>query len=163
MRASRFREGGSGAGRQVAGAVPFTAFAVRLLACAVLVAGFVLAGCGGQTGSEEPGRQVVVQESGSIDSSDTRDPNHSDLPYDTYTFEAKRLDRVRVEVVAEGFTPLLKLVEVSTGADLWEWEEEYSDEDALIYTIAGPGTYEARVYAMKDGTGTYRISVSLND
>ncbi|MFH0915046.1 MAG: hypothetical protein V1912_01190 [bacterium] len=163
MRASTFGDGTSGPQRRAARAVPLTALAVCLLACAVLVVAFVLAGCGGQTGPEETGGQVVVEESGSIDPGDTRDPNHANLPYDAYTFEAKKFDRVRVEVVAEGFTPLLKLVEVSTGADLWEWEEEYSDEDALTYTIAGPGTYEARVYATKDGTGTYQIGVSLND
>ena len=120
-------------------------------------------GCAEGVSSDQTGRQVVVQEGGSIEPGDTTDPNHSDFPYDAYTFQAKRLDRVRVEVVAEDFAPLLKLVEVATGAPLWEWEEAYSDEDALIYTIAGPGTYEARVYATSGGTGTYQITVILND
>jgi hypothetical protein len=68
-----------------------------------------------------------------------------------------------VEVVSQDFGPLLKLFEVATGAPLWEWEEAYSDEEALIYTIAGPGTYEVRVYATGGGTGTYQITVILND
>jgi hypothetical protein len=135
-----------------------------LVALAVLVGcTLVVGGCGAGTGSDQDSRQVVVQESGSIEPGDTTDPNHSNLRYDAYTFEAKRLDRVRVEVVAQDFTPLLKLVEVATGAPLWEWEAAYSDEDALIYTIAGPGTYEARVYAIDGGVGTYQISVILND
>jgi len=143
----------------------------------LFVAALVVAGCGGQadtaggsagdgagdTTEKGTGRLVVVSESGSIEPGDTRDSNHSDLLYDEYTFEAERMDRVRVEVTAEGFTPLLKLMEVSTGAHLWEWEEAYSDEDALIYTIAGPGTYEVRVYALDDATGSYEVVVTLND
>jgi hypothetical protein len=129
-----------------------------LSGCALAVSG-----CEKRVSSGQTDQQVVVQESGSIELDDTTDPNHSNLPYDTYTFEAKRLDRVRVEVVTRDFTPLLKLVEVATGAPLWEWEEAYSDENALIYTIAGPGTYEARVYATSGGTGTYQITVILND
>ena len=137
----------------------------RLLIVAAVLVGcsLVVGGCGTEAGSDRTGRQVVVQESGSIELGDTRDPNHSDLPYDAYRFEAERLDRVRVQVVAQGFTPLLKLVEVATGAPLWEWEAAYSAEEALTYTIAASGTYEARVYAIDGGTGTYQISVILND
>ncbi len=49
--------------------------------------------------------------------------------------ETEKYDRVRVEVAAEGFVPLLKLVEVSTGAPLADWEERYSDEDALTIKV----------------------------
>lgn len=137
--------------------------AVILVACAILATVLVLAGCGDQTGAQQTGRQVVVEESGSIEPGDARDPDYGDKLYDSYSFEASKYDRVRVEVAAEGFTPLLLLVETSTGAQLWEWQEEYSDEDALLYTIAGPGTYEARVYALEGETGSYLVSVILND
>lgn len=137
----------------------------RLLATTVMLTGLaLLAGaCGQETDAGQPDTGVVVQETGSIESSDTRDPNHSNLPYDAYAFEATTFDQVRVQVVTEDFSPLLKLIEVATGAPLWEWDAAYSDEDALVYTIAGPGTYEARVYAMDGGTGTYQITVTLND
>jgi hypothetical protein len=134
-----------------------------LLVCMVLVAGLAVAGCGGETGSQETEGQVVVDETGSIAPGDSQDPNYGDLPYDAYSFEAKKFDRVRIEVAAEGFTPLLLLVEASNGAQLWEWQDEYSDDDALLYTIAGPGSYEARVYALEGGTGTYQLRVSLNE
>jgi len=136
----------------------FLATTVALVGCALLVAG-----CGTDATADRGSRQVLVQERGSIDPGDTRDPNHSDLSYDAYTFEAKTLDRVRVEVDTEEFSPLLKLVEVATGAPLWEWDAAYSNEDALTYTISAPGTYEARVYAMDGGTGGYQIIVTLGD
>lgn len=136
-----------------------------LVAAVALVVGSMLfaVGCGGDAGADQTGPRTVVQETGSIDTSDTRDPNHSDLPYDAYTFEADRLDNVRVEVVTDDFSPLLKLVEVSTGAPLWEWDAAYSDEDALLYTIAATGTYEARVYAMDGGAGAYEVRIILSD
>ena len=105
---------------------------------------------------------MVVDEAGSIGAGDARDPNHADLPYDAYTFEASKWDAVVVEVTAEGFVPLLKLVEVGSGAVLAEWEEEYSDEKALSYTIAGPDVYEARVYALEGGSGAYTLTVRMN-
>jgi hypothetical protein len=132
-----------------------------LLACGVAVA-FTVAGCGEEAGSEETATGVVVEESGSIDPGDAQDPNHGDRLYDSYDFEANKYDEVRIEVAAEGFSPLLLLVEVSTDAQLAEWQEEYSDEDALIYMIAGPGSYEARVYSMDGETGPYQIKVTLN-
>ncbi len=132
-----------------------------------LVAGFallavLLAGCGeaaDTTGGHAP---VVVEEAGSIGAGDARDPNHADLPYDAYAFEASKRDAVVVEVTAEGFVPLLKLVEVATGAVLAEWEEEHSDEKTLSYTIAGPGVYEARVYALEGGSGAYTLTVRMD-
>jgi len=136
----------------------------RHLGAAVLIGCVLIVGaCGAEAASDRTGPLVLVQESGSIEPGDTTDPNHSDLAYDAYEFEAKTLDRVRVEVVTEDFSPLLKLVEVATGAPLWEWDAAYSEEDALTYTIAGPGVYEARVYAMDGGTGDYQITVTLND
>ena len=131
----------------------------------VLAAGLValvLTGCGGTAGTSTGDSGTVVEESGSIDAGDTRDPNHSDLAYDAYTLDATRGDVVVVDVAAEGFAPLLKLVEVATGAVLAEWEAAYSDDEALTYTIADPGSYEARVYALEDGTGTYTLSVRVN-
>jgi hypothetical protein len=133
------------------------------LALAACLAALAVTGCGGTAEDASTGGSgAVVEKTGSIDAGDTRDPNHSGLAYDAYTFDATRGDAVVVDVTAEGFVPLLKLVEVATGAVLAEWEAAYSDDDALTYTIAGPGTYEARVYALEDGTGTYTLSVRVN-
>lgn len=131
-----------------------------LIAIALLT--MSIAACGEDAETVNGSSSVVVQEEGSIEPGDTRDPNHSDLPYDAYTFKADLRDVVVVEVKAEGFVPLLKLVEVATGAPLAEWEEQYSEDDALTYTIAGPGEYEARVYALEQGSGTYTVTVRLN-
>jgi hypothetical protein len=134
------------------------------LVVALLAAGLLavsLAGCGGTAGGggDSP---VVVEETGSIESGDTRDPDYNDLQYDAYTFSAETGDVVVIEVAADGFVPLLHLVEVASGADLAEWEAQYSDDDALRYTIAGPGEYEARVYALEGGSGTYTLTVRVN-
>ncbi len=131
-------------------------FLRRLLPSAVLIA-VLLAGCGGQSNVEEADR--IMEKTGEIESSDTRDPNQSDLAYDAYEFEAETFDQVRIEIITEEFLPLLKLVEISSGAVIAEWDSEYSPSDALIYTIAGPGSYEARVYAMEDGTGEYTLTI----
>ena len=131
----------------------------------VLTVGLVaiaFGGCGAaaDTGTGDPA--AVVEETGSIDTGDTRDPDHADLPYDAYTFDAAAGDTAVVTVDANGFVPLLKLVEVASGAVLAEWEAEYSDDEALTYTIAGPGAYEARVYALENGSGSYTLSVRMN-
>jgi len=52
-------------------------------------------------------------------------------------------------------------VEVSTGAVIAEWDPVYGTGDALTYTIAGSGSYEARVYAMEDGTGDYTLTITV--
>ena len=130
-----------------------------------VLAALMLAACGGTSdtsGSTGAGAGTVIDQTGSIDAGDTRDPNHSGLAYDAYTFEAAPGDVVVVDVAAEGFVPLLKLVEVATGAVLAEWEAAYSDDEALTYTIAGPGEYEARVYALEDGSGAYTLSVRID-
>ena len=151
-----------GGGRPQANCSPRVHYILCLLACTIAAA-CVFAGCGEEASSGDAGAQTVVEESGSIDPGDTEDPNYGGQLYDAYMFEAKQYDRVRVEVTTESFVPLLLLVEVSTGAQLWEWQEEYSDEDALNYTIAGPGSYEARVYALEGGMGPYQIRVTLNN
>ncbi len=132
--------------------------AILMLLAAGLSVG-LLVGCGkaaDTTGDHSP---PVLEESGSIGPGDTRDPDHAGLPYDAYEFDAEIGDVVVVEVGADGFVPLLKLVEVATGAVLAEWEERYSDDDALTYTIAGSGKYEARVYGLESGSGTYTLTV----
>ena len=138
-----------------------TRTALVMVLLATVLPAVILAGCGEADtgGTDSP---MVLEEAGSIEPGDAQDPNHGDLPYDAHTFEAKLGDAVVVKVEAEGFVPLLKLVEVATGAVLAEWEEEYSDEEALTYTIAGPGMYEARVYALEGGTGAYTLTVSVN-
>lgn len=138
-------------------AAPVLTGAAALLLLVVLVAG-----CGGDSSEEAVIAPQVIEETGSIETGDLRDPKHSDLAYDAFTFEAERYERVRVEVTAQGFVPLLKLVEVSTGAPLAEWEAAYSDSDALEYTIAGAGAYEARVYAIDKGTGTYTVTIQVD-
>lgn len=131
----------------------------------VALSALVPTACGGTSetaGSANGSSGAVVEETGSIDAGDTRDPDHLDLAYDAYTFEAVRGDRVVVDVTTEEFVPLLKLVEVATGAVIAEWDAAYPEGDALTYTIAGPGEYEVRVYAQEDGTGAYALSVSVD-
>ncbi len=120
----------------------------------------MLASCGGGESAGEEAASVI-EKNGAIESSDTCDPNHNDLAYDAYEFEAETFDQVCVEVTTEEFSPLLKLVEVSTGAVIAEWDPEYGTGDALTYTIAGSGSYEARVYAMEDGTGDYTLTITV--
>jgi hypothetical protein len=126
------------------------------------LAAIALAGCGGAADARTDDPAAVVEETGSIDAGDRRDPDHADLPYDAYTFDAAAGDTAVVNVDAKGFVPLLKLVEVASGAVLAEWEAEYSDDEALTYSIAGPGTYEARVYALENGSGSYTLSVRVS-
>ena len=132
----------------------------NILPAAILTA-LILMNCGG--GGEVDGEEItsVMEKTGVIESSDTRDPNHSDLAYDAYEFDAEKFDFVHVGVITEGFSPLLKLVEVSTGAVIAEWDPEYGTGDGLTYTIAGPGSYEVRVYAIDDGTGDYTLIISV--
>jgi len=138
----------------------YMALVVPLLAAALLA--ILLPGCGEAADTNGARSTVVLEESGAIEPGDAQDPDHADLPYDMYTFEAKSRDAVVMEVVADGIIPLLKLMEVATGAVLAELEEKYSDEGALTYTIAGPGIYEARVYALEGGSGTYSLVVRVN-
>lgn len=105
--------------------------------------------------------EMVIEETGTIDADDITDPNHADLAYDAFTFEADRMNKVTVEVSSDDFDPLLKLVEVSTGAPLAEWDSQYPTGDMLTYTIAGPGEYEVRVYALESGLGNYSVKINV--
>ncbi|MCK5117248.1 MAG: hypothetical protein KAR44_11655 [Candidatus Aegiribacteria sp.] len=120
----------------------------------------ILAGCGSGEGDGEA-TAILIEKAGAIEYGDTRDPNHGDLAYDAYEFEAQTFDLVRLDVAAEGFSPLLKLIEVSTGAVIAEWDPQYGTGDALTYTIAGSGAYEARVYAIEDGSGDYTLVITV--
>ena len=131
----------------------------NLFAASVLTIIMLLSCGGGDSAGDEIAS--VIEKTGAIESGDTRDPNHSDLAYDTYEFDADAFNQVRVEVTTERFSPLLKLVEVSTGAVIAEWDPVYGTGDALTYTIAGAGSYEARVYAMEDGTGDYILTITV--
>ena len=129
--------------------------------------GFALLGCSGNGGEkaagsnvEEAGAKVVIEKTGVIEPGDSTDPNHGNLAYDAYKFEARPMSNVRAVVSTKDFSPLLKLVEVATGAVLAEWDAAYPTGDALTYTIAGPGTYEVRVYAMGGDTGSYSIKIT---
>ncbi|MBD3276662.1 MAG: hypothetical protein GF388_00025 [Candidatus Aegiribacteria sp.] len=108
-------------------------------------------GCGGD----------IIESSGAIQSGDSTDPNHANLLFDAVTFQAGSMDTVIVSVDTEAFKPLLKLMENSTGAVLDEWDPEYAAEDALVYTVALEGSYEARVYSMDGGTGEYTLTIEL--
>lgn len=123
------------------------------------------AGCGGgeDSGASETVGEIeeTMELAGTIEESDSRDPNHSDLPYDSHTFRARAGDTVVMEVSTEEFSPLLKLVEVDTGAVLAEWEAEYPTGEALEYRIAASGEYEARVYATGGGGGAWRATVDV--
>ncbi len=120
---------------------------------------FFIVGCGGDGADSAVN---VTDVTGTIEADDMHDPDHGNLAYDSYEFEAGTLDQVRIEVSTESFLPLLELVEVSTGAVIAEWEPEYSSDDALNCTIAGPGSYEARVYAQENGSGAYSLSIAVS-
>lgn len=130
-----------------------------VIAVLVPVVVLLLPGCGDGGGSSGAA-EVILEENGTIEEGDTPDPDHGGLAYDGYTFEAGQLDRISVSVRAEGFAPLVKLYEVSTGAHLAEWDSRYSEEPSLAYTIASSGSYEIRVYSLDGGTGEYALQVS---
>lgn len=115
-------------------------------------------GCGEDAREDSP---MVMEETGTIEPGDLTDVNHAGLPYDPYDFPVRPLDNVTVEIEAEGFDPMLKLVEVSTGAVLAEWDSQYTDQPALTYRIAGGGTCQARVYALEHGTGSYSVTITV--
>ncbi|RKZ07767.1 hypothetical protein DRQ25_10730 [Candidatus Fermentibacteria bacterium] len=131
----------------------------NIFPASVLTIIMLLSCCGGESAGDEIA--TVIEETGAIESGDTRDPDHSDLAYDAYEFEAEAFDKVRIEVTTEGFSPLLKLVEVSTGAVIAEWDPVYGTDDALTYTIAGAGSYETRIYAIDDDTGAYDLTITV--
>lgn len=126
------------------------------------------AGCGQRDGrknekspAKNESRPVEINQAGIISPEDATDPDHAGLVYDPHIFNAEFGDKVLVTVQTEDFDPLLKLVEVSTGAVLAEWDPKYSGTEGLNYTIAGTGKYEARVYAMKKGTGNYSLTIQI--
>lgn len=114
--------------------------------------------CGGEP--DASGSGAGLEETGTISADDAADPNHAGLLYDGYVFSADAGRTVRAEVSAEEFTPMLKLVEVDTGAVLAEWDSAYATEDALTYRLAASGEYEARVYST-EGFGDYLLSVDV--
>lgn len=125
------------------------------------------AGCGGGSDATPDGSpeanvgvgRILVDEAGEVGPGDTTDPNHMNLPYDAFVFSGEAMDRVSFLATAEGFSPILKLVESSTGAVLAEWDAEYPTGDNLAYTLAAGGDYEARIYATGGDTGTYTLQV----
>ena len=127
----------------------------------VVAAALLSVSCGGsgEAGEEE---QRVMEERGAIESGDSRDPDHMDLAYDGYVFQGRQMDVVTIGVETENFTPMLKLMEVSTGAPLAEWDSEYAESPKLTYTLAVSGSYEARVYSTDGGTGEYTLTVELS-
>jgi hypothetical protein len=141
--------------------VDFTKSNLKMIAVSALTVLVLIAACGGGESNTSDTVNTVV-ETGAIQADDLRDPNHSDLAYDSYEFEAMAFDTVTVETVSDGFVPLLKLVEVSTGAVIAEWEAEYSPDDNLSYIIAGPGRYEARIYSLDGGMGDYTITITVS-
>lgn len=124
-----------------------------------LIPVLLLAGCCEK--AKPLSRQFFLEETGSIEYGDLTDQNHAGLAYDAYDFQVVPLDTVTVAIEAEGFDPMLKLAEVSTGAVLAEWDSQYSEEDRLTYVIAGGGVCQARVYALEHGTGSYTVSVTV--
>lgn len=117
-----------------------------------------LFGCG--EGGE--GVRLELEETGSIEPGDIQDIYHAGLAYDPFIVEATLMSTLEAEVTADGFSPMLKLIEVHTGAVLAEWDSEHSEDDALTYIIAADGEYEVRVYALDSGTGNYTVSISVD-
>lgn len=120
-----------------------------IASCAILLA----------CGQGEP-MPVTSEATGTLTAESPVDTNHMNFHYAVHTFQGERLDRVTVELVSADFPVLLKLVETSTGAPLAEWDQEYSEEASLSYTIAGPGEYQARFYSM-DGYGEYTVKITV--
>jgi len=110
-------------------------------------------------GQSEPA-PVTTGATGVLTAGSPVDANHMNFHYAVHTFHGERWDRVNVELVSAEFPVLLKLVETSTGAPLAEWDQEYSEETSLSYTIAGPGEYQVRVYSM-EGFGEYAATITL--
>ncbi len=137
-------------------------FGTKPLLFVLLAGAAIFFGCG-SGGDATAETQRVMEEVGRIDEGDTTDPHHAGLPYDSFIFQAGPLDSVSMEVRAEGFTPLTKIIEVSTGAVLAEWDSEYADSDHLTYTIASSGSYEARVYSTDGGTGDYTLTITVSE
>lgn len=127
----------------------------------VTMAAMLCVSCGG-SGETQEDEHRTMEEVGTIESGDARDPDHMDLAYDGYTFQGRQMDLVTISVEADGFTPLLKLMEVSTGAPLAEWDSQYSESGELTYTLAVSGVYEVRVYSTDEGTGEYTLTIELN-
>jgi len=135
----------------------------RTALCAMILL-LLAAGCGdGEGGGSEAAETggETMELAGTIEETDSRDPNHADLPYDSRTFRARAGDTVIITVSTEEFSPLLKLVEVDTGAVLAEWDAEYPTGEALEYRIAASDEYEARVYATGGGGGAYRATIDV--
>lgn len=120
----------------------------------------LVAGCGGEAPEQEI---TTIAETGSIIDGDQVDANYGGYRYDSYDFQVNPLDMVTVEVQSDDFDFLVTLYEVSTGAQLAEWDPEYSEEQALEYRIAGGGTCQARIYALNGGTGSYSIRITVKD
>ena len=129
--------------------------AMTALTCLIFFA-FATSGCG--NGSE---KSTVLQEEGILTGDEAPDPYHGQLPYDHFRFTASSLDTVSVLVDTDEFVPLLRLMEVATGAVIDEWDAGYSDRDHMEYTIALSGQYEVRVYSTDDGLGEYSLTVTV--
>lgn len=124
-----------------------------------LVAGtvlWILMGCGADKAP------AVVEEQGVIQPGDATDYHYGDQVYDQYDFQVSSLSTVTVEVEADGFLPMLVLVEDATGAVISEWDSRYSEGSCLTHRIPASGVYQARVYAAGNGTGSYTVSITVD-
>ena len=129
-----------------------------VLLCSMTLLASTFLGCGERGGVE----RFELEETGSLEPGDIQDINHAGLAYDPFIVQATLRSTLEAEVTAEGFSPLLKLIEVQTGAVLAEWDSEHSEDDALTYMIAADGEYEVRVYALDDGRGNYTVRISVD-
>lgn len=111
----------------------------------------------------EEGREAAVteiEETGVIEDGDPEDENYGGYLYDSFEFHAEPLDQITVAIEAEGFQPIVTLHEMSTGAHIAEWDQEYSQDPCLSYRIAGAGAYEVRVHST-GGTGPYSVTIRI--
>ena len=129
----------------------------RSVILAAVLAAVFAAGCG-----QDGNNGVLVQCTGSLDLSDPQDLLHSGLNYDSYIIDTAAMEVVHAEVDADDFSPMLKLIEVSTSAVLAEWDSGFPLSEHMAYTVPVAGQYEIRVYALS-GTGTYTVRVWLSD
>ncbi len=116
--------------------------------------------CGGENQSADNTR--TMEFSGSLGIDDRTDPDFCGRIYQSYRFSARPMDSVAIIVDEADFDPLLMLKEVSTGAELAQWDPEYSGQPGLTYRIAGPGEYEARIYSRNDSLGSYSVVITVD-
>jgi hypothetical protein len=126
-----------------------------------LTVALMLSGSCGGGGEEQTSEEEIMRMSGILEDGDLRDPDFGDRLYDGYTFDAAVLDTVSISLTSSDFHAVLSLAEVSTDAELAQWDQEYSSGECLTYVVAAAGEYEARVYSSTEEGGSYDLTIAV--